>query len=607
MKKNILSFLFLVFAWSVGAQSFLDEPFLYVFQGKRANEYYMGNIHPENNYALLRLPFHYPLSGMQLSDNFVYSDVWMNGKGNYSKWTNSYNTRKLFSFVGSDRSTVNGLLFNFAINKTKFRHEIGLNAVHRWKNTGTDQPARNDLNGTFTYKISPTGKGQIYEIGYTSLVERTKLEPNTGNATDGFFVFNNNFTLHQVYARAKFMDHYTGDKKRLQGFTTGVQLISLQQQSQLSVHRFDTDQQVLVGSVQYYNRNRYGTGIDLVGGVDYRAARINEKFDSVATIPYHNVLSTNVEIGHQFTNTTRLELVYRADLSTGNGVWLHNPGLKWTFKPHESKFTFFAYSQMLHRYVNVIPEYLSYLSTTKTIYRNPVVQPDEYWRSGVNADAILFNRLRMSVGWHYDYYTLRNVADVHTQPGVIHFYRLHSASFDQVIQGKVSYTLGRFDARVMYQYTAAKVKMNGQYRNLPFYSPSSFLASISYNNNYGHRKPEAAVSFFYSAPFILDYDAQQQAVYSKPGLSLNARVNIPLSYVNAKIGLLGWDLPRALTRFGLMLGCDNITDHKQNTLYSFSADGSGVDAVNIWGQYFGRRWFFGLSLNLAKQSSYYSY
>lgn len=617
MKKITVILFLLLKVLFAHSQSFMDEPLFYQYMGKTYNEMRHHVYFPYFNYSYSRIPRGNVLSGGVISSGYMNSENFLNGKGRASVYTHgTYGKSKtVYSLAGNDGSLLNGGYLNFYIGK-KNEHHLSIDATHRYfqikkdrDNDGyLDQPLKNDLNLNVKYTIMK--ETNSLEFLYNRMSEQTLAGNDTLDYWDkkpvqSLMRHENSFTCDNfsmegiIYTDIKKREtdpNHFHNKKLL--FT--VSAYQLQHRTMFARHIYTSEQKNIYSGIKYVYGDFSNDIFSFFVKGEFRWADMKTEFDSVNIFIPGNagslVFSSSTRLNPHFT----LEINNRSDYLFEREQLLMNPSLKLDFRKSSERVNAYVYSQILHRSVNPVAEYFNYISSDKTIYVSQSPETDEWLRTGTGLQYNINWRLFFKLGYFYDYYSSRNVAGIYDQPGIVNFYSVDNSA-DHTIESEFSVKLigDRLRIKSMYRWYLPKAEINGTMQILPWYSKHSALAVINWQNPYAGEgtQPEASLSFFYNSPVVTGITSEKSIEYSKSSVSINARATLPVGYVMEKLqwyGALGFT-----KRFILTAGCDNITGYKQHNLYTFS-DGNGQsNAVNTWGQFYGRRWMFGLIIKLS--------
>lgn len=616
MKKLHFIALLLSFTTTVKTQSLLDDPLFYQFLGKQQYEMQRNTAFPYFNYTLSRIHYANVSTGGMFSSGYRPVDSYLNGKGSailFSPGT-SGTYKKIHSVVGNDGSLMNGGVINFYTNKTRIQH-LSISGNHRYLQKKTDrnsdgfmdQPLKNDLHLNLDYVIYINDDGDKLNIGYTRTQEHTlagedSLDYLKEKNISSVHRFENNITSDHLYLSLAVFGNkkQQADTRDHKSILINLEGVSVKQDSYFSTHAFSYRQRSVVSKIKYAKGNtsdlfRFSIAAEL------RLADTEEKFDSLTLSPLSGSTGLVATSYFRFSPRFNIELNNRSDYFFVGKYFLHNPALKFNYNGNKNdKTNAFIYSQVQHRMTDPVAEYLNYISSDKTIYLDTALEADEWWRNGFAFQYTFSWRVFAKIGYYNDHYTLRNVAGIYDRTDMINFYKCYSSN-DNVIESEFSFRLfsERFTGKAMHRYYLPQAEINGNREMLPFYSKHSLLAVLNYRDPYdsNEKYPEASLSFFYSSKVITGVNAAQEFIYAKPSFSINARTALPLAFLDVKFN---WFLPNFLHGFNFVVSCDNITGHKQHSLYSLAGNGNSNDSVNPWGQFYGRRWGFGLNIDLNK-------
>lgn len=281
----------------------------------------------------------------------------------------------------------------------------------------------------------------------------------------------------------------------------------------------------------------------------------------------------------------------RTDYNAFYDKTILTPRLHLRYSPFKNSAFRISSGRGLHS-VNILPENISLLASSRFLYFDEDLKLEDAWNYGISYTHQFFFPDERSISFSLDFHRTdfkdRVIIDLEQNAQEAHFYNLKGKSFANSFQAEVSITpIEGFETTIAYVFSDSKIEIDDKLFEIPLTAKHKGLVSLHYSTKFDRWK--------------FSFTTQYHGSTSLPNTSNN-----PYQYQLGKRSpnyfILHAQITRKFKRFEIYLGCENILNHKQNNpiLGSENPFGQFFDSSIIYAPILGRQFNFGLRYKISK-------
>lgn len=323
-------------------------------------------------------------------------------------------------------------------------------------------------------------------------------------------------------------------------------------------------------------------------GVGYQYDGLDEKFNQVSGNRENHVPGAFAEYTYSYLEKFKLVLGARGDYHDEYG-WIFTPRMHSKFNFTEDLIMRWSGGRSF-RMPYAIADNISVLASSKQIYFDEVLRPEEAWNYGVNLTQrfkIATHEGNIGIDFYRTDFLNQLVVDQYTNASVVHFYNLNGSSNATSFQVTLNQELWeQLNIRLAYKHDDVEITYNGIPDEKPLVAKDRALFNAGFETKNQHWRFD----------YTLVWEGEKRLINSTVD-----EVYGKLPDYSPDFFLMHAQVTKVFRRFELYGGAENILDfHQEHPIINASNPfGNNFDATQVWGPVDGRRIYAGLRFSIS--------
>ncbi len=337
-----------------------------------------------------------------------------------------------------------------------------------------------------------------------------------------------------------------------------------------------------------YNTDIFNNKHKISTGVSYIYDNLTEKLNDTTFLKDENVAGIFAE----YTLTTTKWSVIGGIRADYNGFYKQNyitPRLHVKYTPIDNSAIRLSAGRGL-RSANIIPENISLLNSSRQLIFAEKFKMEDAWNAGISFTQKFFfdndRKITLNTDFYRTEFANQIIVDLEQHTNTAIFYNLQGKSYSNSFQTDlIIEPLKSFEITLAYRLNDTKTTINHQLISKPLVSKHKALLALHYSTRYER----------WNFSFTTQYHGESRLPNTKDN-----PINYQLPEFSPDYFILHAQITRKFKKMEFYVGCENLTNYKQNNPILASDDPFGpyFDTSIIYAPILGRQFNFGFRLKI---------